>query len=319
MQEDAGTPHPTRRSAAFSSTPRHPSRLPLPRETHTMPRRFSDPWLEALQVMRTSEWPELRGVPMLPWITPPVPKAVRNCFESAGRRQRYRAGQHLFVSPFITDFILITSGLSGRYLAPNAAQAEGAGILAFSTPGRFACGNLNFFTRRPTIGQYAAVSDMEGLALSHAQMDEVLNEEPRLMRSLFAHLETTNLSDRLAFAVMTLLPAVSRYKCLLLAWAAYYGTFEGDMIVMPMPGRNAHVERVIGTSSVTMDKIRAELHDTAQLERSGDFVRFRPEILQDVHDWMRRTDNANSVYARHRNVIDFLADMHSDGYGPRPD
>lgn len=284
-----------------------------------MPRRFSEAWTRALKEIRTSDWPELRYVPMLPFLTPPVPKVVREAFASAGRRLSVPAGQHFFGSTFVTDFILITSGLSGRYLAPNAAQAEGAGILALSTTGRFACGNLNFLSRRPTIGQYAAISDLEAVAVSHVAVDEILHMRRDLIRPLFTHIEVTNLSDRMAFGIMTLLSAISRYKCLLLTWAAYYGKFDDGWIVIPTPGRNAHVERVIRASSVTMDKLRAELQQTAGMERAGDFVRLRPEALQDVHDWMRRADHSSSMYGRPANVVAFLEDMLSDGLGPRPD
>ena len=61
-----------------------------------MPRRFSEAWTRALKEIRTSDWPELRYVPMLPFLPPPVPKVVREAFASAGRRLSVPAGQHFF-------------------------------------------------------------------------------------------------------------------------------------------------------------------------------------------------------------------------------
>lgn len=275
-----------------------------------MPRRFNDAWMEAIREIRTGDWPDeaARRVPMLPWITPPVPRPVREAFLTMGRPLRVPTGEQLFSLPYITDFILITSGLSGRYLSPNAS-AQNDGILALSSSGRFACGNLNFMTRRPTIGRYVAISDLEGVAISHVAFDEILAQRPELFRPLAVHLETTNLSDRMAFGMMALLPAIQRLKALLLAWAAYYGRLDDGWVTLPSPGRNAHIERVIGASSVTMDKLRAELQSAAGLERDGDFVRLRISALQDVHEWMRRTDNDSILYQRPPRVEAFLEQM----------
>lgn len=279
-----------------------------------MTRRFSDAWMNALRSIRTKDWPDeaVRHVPMLPWITPPVPKNIRSLFEIHGRPLCVPAGESLFGTSFVTDFILITSGLSGRYLTPDRVL-DGDAILALSPTGRFACGNLNFITRRPTIGRYGTVSDLEALALSHGALEELILPNTQLFRELAFHLETTNLSDRMAFCMMVMLPAATRVKALLLAWAAYFGTLDGGWVTLPSPGRNAHIERVVGVSSVTMDKVRTELQTTGGFERDGDFLRIRAEALQDVHDWMRRTDDDSPLYRRPARVEDFLEEMLGDG------
>ena len=55
----------------------------------------------------------------------------------------------------VDQLVLVRSGITARIFGSLYNQSSPA--MAFSVPGRLACGNLNFFSHRPCIGSYVAV------------------------------------------------------------------------------------------------------------------------------------------------------------------
>lgn len=290
------------------------SRLPV--------RRFSDAWFEALADDRfLGPWSTPRGpkLPTLPWVTMPMPPELRAFFLLYGEPKRLAPGEMLFPTSQVTGFAYVASGLVGR-IAATADGQSGTPAMALAASNSLAAGGLNWLTRRPSVGRYAALAHAEIWYLPHPQAEELLRGiESARLHSLLIYLEMLHLSNRLGFALLALLPARQRLEAFFLAWASLYGRPEfdgaGDLwTVMPAPGRRAAIEAVISVSSVTLDKILQQLMTEGVYERHGDFVRLRVSALQAAHDWMRHVDGDAVLYSRPALVEDFFADVCSGRY-----
>lgn len=278
-------------------------------------KRFSLPWHRSLQVNHRfcGPWPDFHGprIPIMPWVTPPLHPQILSEFQRMGNIYDVEAGAHLLADTMVTVFVVVLEGLTGRVASTLEGQKSRA--MALSAPRRFACGNLNFSTRRPAIGRYFALTKARLLYVRQGDVDDWLSSQSLdLIRSFFTQIELCVLSDRLGFAALTLLPAPMRLQALLLSWAFFFGSIKavpgcGDIIEMPVPGRREHLEQVLSVSSATLDKLIAQLHEDAHFERdSNDFVRFQASVLQPVHEWMRYGDGDNAMYRRPRRVEDML-------------
>lgn len=284
-------------------------------------KRFSKSWFDAVNSNRLAgEWSLDRGprMPTMPWICPPLHPLIREFFVRYGSRVELKPGEYLFPTSQVTHFVYVERGLTGRIASTIEGQPSAA-AMAYSPAKRLAAGNLNFATRRPAIGRYLALSHAVLYTLPHAQADELLESMPfSFSRRLFVQFEMNNLSDRLGFSVLSLLPALVRTKALFLAWAVYFGQIYEesgrDYIRMPVPGRRKHIEHVVNISSVTMDKISRFLHTEAEYVLDGDFMIFRADFLQDAHEWMRHGDGDNVLYPRPPRVEALLYGAQAGAY-----
>ena len=169
----------------------------------------------------------------------------------------------------------------------------------------------NFNSGRPAIGRYLALTKTKCLVISHDSVREsIWKARPEYLRQCFTYSEIINLTDRMAFAVMGLLPAMDRLKSVLLAWALYYGTLSDDngklRVTMPAPCRNQNLADMISASSVTIDKLFADLKNNHGFRRKSDFISFEVDALQDLHTWMRRADGEDAKPQRPKWVADML-------------
>ena len=277
-------------------------------------RRFSYAWYAAIHDTRrySGSWSDLSGprVPVVPWITPPIVPAVRNFFRRMGEIREFDPGDWLYPHVQVRSFMYVESGITGRILASLDGQS-GAGAMALSPPGRYASGNLNWITGRPAIGRYQALSHVRVREIRHSEALEYVHAlDADQYLKMLAQAELINLSDRMGFAVLALLPAIDRFKALLLGWAIYFGHLsedEGTMrVTIPIPGRKAHIAQVIRTSGVTLDSILSEMRSNSAYRREGDFVSFEAAALQGIHDWMRHADGEEAFLPRPRRVEDLL-------------
>lgn len=280
----------------------------------TSAKRFSKEWFEALKTERfCGEWSTERGpkLPTHPWVTPPLHPVLRAYFDRFAEEQRLLPEKQFFPTTQVTHFVLVREGLTARIASTFDGQ-PGAGAMALSPPNRLACGNLNWTTHRPAIGRYMSLSHVKIAGISHVQFDTLIANAPvDVLRKLFTQFELNNLSDRMGFSLIALMPAMTRFQALFLSWAVYFGRIEnvpgvGDVVTMPAPGRRWHIEQVIRASSVTLDKILSEAAARFGYERMGEFVRFRAEMLQPAHDWMRYGDGDGIIYKRPEHVEDLL-------------
>lgn len=230
-------------------------------------RRFSPQWFDALRTKRFSrEWPGVSGpaAPVMPWVTPPLHPYIRNLFSTRGVVREFGPGEWLFPRVQVRSFMYVEDGLTGRILASLDGQ-PGAGAMALSPPMRNASGNLNWVTGRAAIGRYQALSHVRVREIRHSEMHDIL--KPWVNQDIFllvmGQAELINLSDRMGFAVLALLPAIERLKALFLCWSLFYGHIHEEngrrYVRFPVPGRKAHIAQVIRTSLVTLDSLLAEL------------------------------------------------------------
>lgn len=278
-------------------------------------RRFSEEWTRALSQCRfAGPWPDLSGprnAPVVPWITAPIHPLLRQAFEEIGEVQEFKAGEWLFPRVQVRSYMLVESGLTGRIVATADGQ-PGAGAMALSAPMRNAAGNLNWVTHRAAIGRYQALSDVRVREIPHPEaLHHFLEADRDFHMALFAQQELINLSDRFGFAVLALLPALERFKVLLIGWSLFYGelieTGGRTLVRIPSPGRKNHIAQVIRTSLVTLDTLLAEMRRSAAYERDGDFIVFDAASLQDVHEWMREAEGKDAYLTRPERVEDMFA------------
>lgn len=189
-------------------------------------RRFSPQWFDALRTKRFSrEWPGVSGpaAPVMPWVTPPLHPYIRNLFSTWGVVREFGPGEWLFPRVQVRSFMYVEEGLTGRILASLDGQ-PGAGAMALSPPMRNASGNLNWVTGRAAIGRYQALSHVRVREIRHSDMHDIL--KPWINQDIFllvmGQAELINLSDRMGFAILALLPAMERLKALFLCWARPY-------------------------------------------------------------------------------------------------
>ena len=201
-----------------------------------------------------------------------------------GEVRKLNPGDWLYPHVQVRSYMLVEAGLTGRIVATVDGQS-GAGAMALSHV------------------RLREIPHSEALAfLMQADKDFYL--------ALYAQMELINLSDRFGFAILALLPAIDRFKALLIAWSLFYGEVSegprGLRIRVPIPGRKNHIAQVIRTSSVTLDGILRELKTAENWEREGDFVTFNASTLQSVHEWMRHAEGKDAYLARPARVEDML-------------
>lgn len=208
-------------------------------------RRFSPQWFDALRTKRFSrEWPGVSGpaAPVMPWVTPPLHPYIRNLFSTRGVVREFGPGEWLFPRVQVRSFMYVEEGLTGRILASLDGQ-PGAGAMALSPPMRNASGNLNWVTGRAAIGRYQALSHVRVREIRHSEMHDIL--KPWANQDIFllvmGQAELINLSDRMGFAILALLPAMERLKALFLCWSLFYGHILEEngrrYVRFPVPGR----------------------------------------------------------------------------------
>ena len=227
-----------------------------------------------------------------------------------GEVRELNPGDWLYPHVQVRSYMLVEAGLTGRIVATVDGQS-GARAMALSTPMRNAAGNLNWLTHRSAIGRYQALSHLRLREIPHSEaLAFLMQADKDFYLALYAQMELINLSDRFGFAILALLPAIDRFKALLIAWSLFYGEVSegprGLRIRVPIPGRKNHIAQVIRTSSVTLDGILRELKTAENWEREGDFVTFNASTLQSVHEWMRHAEGKDAYLARPARVEDML-------------
>lgn len=241
---------------------------------------------------------------------PGLPRRFIPIYDHMGEVRELNPGDWLYPHVQVRSYMLVEAGLTGRIVATVDGQS-GAGAMALSTPMRNAAGNLNWLTHRSAIGRYQALSHVRLREIPHSEaLAFLMQADKDFYLALYAQMELINLSDRFGFAILALLPAIDRFKALLIAWSLFYGEVSegprGLRIRVPIPGRKNHIAQVIRTSSVTLDGILRELKTAENWEREGDFVTFNASTLQSVHEWMRHAEGKDAYLARPARVEDML-------------
>lgn len=273
--------------------------------------RFSKFWYAAILKSRNGSSGKSvleSAFPVMPWITHALDPRLLDLVNRVGIVKHLKAGELIFsINQPIDQLVTINKGITARSMGNIDGQAIG-----LATPGRFAAGNLNFFSSRHAIGRYFAITDCELCFCPHTLLRSVLRTDPDLMYSLSAQFECATLSDRLAFACLSLLGAKDRLKAFTLTWAANYGsliqTEEGLRIRMPAPMSLQVRSQVANTTPNWIDRILRGWRESGRWVREGDWVTFDPELLQDTYHWMRSLEEANNHYHYPERFVDLTQD-----------
>lgn len=183
--------------------------------------------------------------------------------------------------------------------------------IAISTPGHFACGNLNFFSSHPCIGRYYALVPSEIISVPQSLMKSLMRADPELAQLISIQLELCTLSDRMAFGADTALPADMRLKVFFIAWFRNYGRFvapEGGegWCVMPISVQRKYLAAIIAASRVWLDKTFKDWKNRDLYRTDGSFVLMRPSLLEPGYRWLVEMEEA-SRRARPELFSDWLA------------
>ena len=110
-------------------------------------------WLAAISTGREYSIDEKKkgyAVPVTPWLHPPVGKRLRSLIIKLGTVRELERQEILYPQDRkVSDIVLVQQGVTARNFGHAVSAPKAAAI---STPGHFACGNLNFMTRRPSLG-----------------------------------------------------------------------------------------------------------------------------------------------------------------------
>lgn len=120
----------------------------------------STEWLAAISTGRDYSIDEKKkgcAVPVTPWLHPPVGKRLRDLITKLGTVRELERQEILYPQGRkVSDIVLVQQGVTARHFGNAVSGPKAAAI---STPGHFACGNLNFLTRRPSLGTYFALNE----------------------------------------------------------------------------------------------------------------------------------------------------------------
>lgn len=250
-------------------------------------------WQEKLQAYKNQPYAFPTPQEIVPWLAPVVDPVIRNLVERWGTVIKLRDGEMLFKKEEPVDrLILVRSGITARCVGQLSGPHSGASS-AFSTPGRFACGNLNFFSRRPCAGAYFALTDAKVVSCSQKLLRSLCAQNADLMYRFLQQFEVCTLSDRYGFMADRLLSVEDRIVCVYYVWANAYGTdiFDGAgkaWTRMPVPIRGEALRQVICCSKSAFERGLSKFRNEGALRYEGsDHVLIRKDRLDRIALWLK--------------------------------
>lgn len=258
---------------------------------------ISSDWLGALRRYRVDSADVAQSaMPFLPWLTPTVHPRIIELLDQLGHVRFLQKDEKIFHARSPVDKIAyVRAGVTARTAGDPHAQSASA--MAIATPGRLATGNLNFFTQRAAFGRYFAVVPAEIVICDRQDVYDVVIHDAELLRIFACQFEASALSDRIAFISMALHDAQSRLKTFSCAWAICFGEMVTDetgleWIKMPVPLTRQVRASIIKVSSNCIDNILKQWMRAGLYLRKGDCVWIQPHLVEDIYQWMRRTDES---------------------------
>lgn len=164
--------------------------------------------------------------PIYPWLAPALHPKLRSLIERWGVEKELNAREPVLgqVNDKVDQLVLVRSGITARIFGSIYRQASPA--MAFSVPGRLACGNLNFFSHRPCIGSYVAVVPSVVVCVPQSLVLRMCRSDADFALLVASEFEKIALSDRLGFGLLALLDIENRFLAFLLSWAVTFGHLE---------------------------------------------------------------------------------------------
>ncbi len=256
----------------------------------------STAWFEMINAPREEAWQEKSAGCIYPSITHALHPRLRKLFERVGTCRWVEGGEAIVrYGEHVNAVMLVLSGITAREVGRGDGNA-----IAISVPGRFACGNLNFFTAHPCIGSYFAIVRSCVAVIKQTLLQKLIAEDAELWQLLCINAELCNLSDRMTFLVLTQLPAEERLKSFFLAWAACYANWVPEAagegwLQMPATIQRRYLVSAAAMSQCTLDAVLKDWSHAGQLRREGASLFVRPSLLEDCYRWICRMEEPSRI------------------------
>lgn len=207
-------------------------------------------------------------IPLVPWICPPLHPELLRLLENIGQ---------------------------------EAVLAPGAQIYREGEPvSRFAVVKKGLVARK--LGTYEAILPTSIVWCEHREFFEIARRNPDLFMLLATQCELSMLSDRLAFACLTLLNSEQAMKVVLLSWTSHFGHLEGDEVIAPRVLTRSIIRSVLGCSMGWVDRLAAEWRRNDVRRVEGGIVHYRLDILQEANEILCDLEEKVSGLPRPRDV-----------------
>ncbi len=263
-------------------------------------------WFREIERSRDRAYNEAAfgSFPIFPWLAPALHPELRSLIERWGVVRKVNAREPILGNPNnkVDQLVLVRSGITARFFGLVYRQSNPA--MAFSVPGRLACGNLNFFSGRPCYGNYFAVVPSEVVSVPQSLVRQMCETNARFAMLVASEFEKISLSDRLGFGLLAKLDVENRFLAFLLSWAVTFGHMEmqGEeaWVRMPLPLRGEALESVLNCSSATLNRYQNALKQRGDFVVEGDIARVRLDLLKPINNWIRNIEDPTEQGSRAR-------------------
>lgn len=157
----------------------------------------SSSWLKEIGVFRNRLTDDTYSIPSYPWLAPPLHSRIRSLIERWGVETELGANEPVLghVSDKVDKLVMVKSGITGRCFGSIYGVKQPG--MAFSIPGRLACGNLNFFSHRPCVGSYYALVPSVVISVPQSLLYSLCEKDPEMLMIVAREFELVNLSPEL--------------------------------------------------------------------------------------------------------------------------
>ena len=265
----------------------------------------SPAWQAALQHPRERKWELPYGAdePLMPWIAPPLPPALKELFLTIGTECEAAPGQFIYrADTDLNSMTLITHGIAGRTFGNPYNQSKYA--MAIAIPGRIAGGNHTFFSRRPGNGSYFAVSSVRCRKLRNDTLKVLMNEDKDFFDQMCVHLECLIQSDRIGLAANMSLPVRDRIFLFFLTWSFAYGRLVElngtEYVECNVCINQTEVAKVVAASIIQVRREIGILKENNIYQKDNDLFRFRADALNPAWQWLCGNEEGGNPYRRNK-------------------
>ena len=272
-------------------------------------RPHSSNWLKEIELFRNRLTDDSYSIPTYPWLAPPLHPELRSLIERWGVETELAPHDPVLgrQNDKVDKLVLIKSGITARCFGSIHGIQRPA--VAFSIPGRLACGNLNFFTHRPCIGSYFALVPSVVISIPQSLLYSLCEKDPKMLMLVAREFELINLSDRLGFGVHASLGVVDRLLAYFITWAVAFGHEEEidgvSWIRIPAPLRGEALQYVVNCSPAALERALSSLKSAGNFVQQSDSALIKLECLLPVHRWLRNIEERSSELYRKplRNIL----------------
>lgn len=275
----------------------------------------SSSWLKEIGVFRNRLTDDTYSIPSYPWLAPPLHSRIRSLIERWGVETELGANEPVLghVSDKVDKLVMVKSGITGRCFGSIYGVKQPG--MAFSIPGRLACGNLNFFTHRPCVGSYYALVPSVVISVPQSLLYSLCEKDPEMLMIVAQEFELINLSDRLGFGVHSMLGVEDRLLAYFITWTVAFGREEiidgTSWIRVPAPLRGEALQFVVNCSAAALERALGNLKSSGNYIPQNDSALIKLECMLPVHRWLRNIEERSSDLYRNP-LKKILAESHPE-------